>query len=208
MARVSPTEIAELILEGFDAYREDFRDITRGARERFEDADWIGVQDASRERIALYDESTAAMMARLAERQADTALPLEDWREVREIYAALTGERRDYDLAQTVYNTVFRKSFGGGDLSDDYAFVHEPPVARPRFEVSLSRQYGPSFDFAGVFREILGDAAFNLDWEDMEADVALIITTMKLSIPLLRTPQEVSVIQPVMHQSQLHCHSD
>ena len=204
MTGVSPTEIAELILEGFDAYRDDFREITRGARERFEDADWIGVQDASRDRIALYDESTVAMMARLADRQADGALRLEDWREVKQAYGLLIAERKDYDLAQTVYNTVFRKSFGGGDLSDDYAFVHQPSTPRPRFEISLSRQYGPSFDFAGMFRDILQDAAFDLHWEDIEADVALIVTTMKLSIPLLRTPREISVeiLKPLFYRNK------
>ena len=40
-------DIAKLILEGFDDYREHFRQITNGARVRFEQAQWQEIQQAS-----------------------------------------------------------------------------------------------------------------------------------------------------------------
>ncbi|MEX1237417.1 MAG: isocitrate dehydrogenase kinase/phosphatase AceK regulatory subunit, partial [Pseudomonadales bacterium] len=50
----SPRDVAQLIFEGFDLYREKFRKISQGARIRFDRADWLAVQQASMDRIELY----------------------------------------------------------------------------------------------------------------------------------------------------------
>ncbi|HCS46190.1 MAG TPA: hypothetical protein DIW52_25845, partial [Pseudomonas sp.] len=47
-------DIARMILDGFDDYREHFRQITDGARARFEQAKWQEAQIASAARINLY----------------------------------------------------------------------------------------------------------------------------------------------------------
>ena len=44
-------DIARMILDGFDDYREHFRQITDGARARFEQAQWQEAQIASAARI-------------------------------------------------------------------------------------------------------------------------------------------------------------
>ncbi|MFD2882967.1 isocitrate dehydrogenase kinase/phosphatase AceK regulatory subunit [Pseudomonas lini] len=49
-------DIARMILDGFDDYREHFRQITDGARARFEQAQWQETQVASAARINLYEE--------------------------------------------------------------------------------------------------------------------------------------------------------
>ena len=48
-------QIATTILTGFDRHFTIFSDITQGARERFENADWEAERKASRERILYYD---------------------------------------------------------------------------------------------------------------------------------------------------------
>ena len=54
---MSPREslIAHTILQGFDAQYGRFLDITAGAQQRFEQADWQAVQQAMKARIHLYD---------------------------------------------------------------------------------------------------------------------------------------------------------
>jgi isocitrate dehydrogenase kinase/phosphatase len=59
------TDIARMILDGFDDYREHFRRITDGARERFEQARWQETQTASAARINLYEEKVGETIARL-----------------------------------------------------------------------------------------------------------------------------------------------
>ena len=47
---------ARTILNGFESYFADFQNITLAAKSRFENADWHGMQAASRQRIDLVRE--------------------------------------------------------------------------------------------------------------------------------------------------------
>jgi isocitrate dehydrogenase kinase/phosphatase len=47
--------IAQTILQGFDAQYGRFLEVTSGAQQRFEQADWHAVQQAMKQRIHLYD---------------------------------------------------------------------------------------------------------------------------------------------------------
>ena len=55
MAWIHAKQIARVILDGFERHYCLYQQITRGAKARFEKADWQGVQDSSRERIHYYD---------------------------------------------------------------------------------------------------------------------------------------------------------
>ena len=68
------TDIARMILDGFDDYREHFRRITDGARERFEQARWQETQTASAARINLYEDKVAEVSSRLHEGFEDEVL--------------------------------------------------------------------------------------------------------------------------------------
>lgn len=72
----SALAIARMILDGFDDYREHFRQITDGARERFEKAQWQQGQAASAARINLYEEKVAEVTTRL--RASFDPAPLHD----------------------------------------------------------------------------------------------------------------------------------
>ena len=73
-------EIARMILDGFDDYREHFRRITLGARERFEQARWQDIQRAAAARINLYEEKVAEANCWLRQRFAeDVLLEVEQW---------------------------------------------------------------------------------------------------------------------------------
>lgn len=57
--------IAHTILQGFDAQYGRFLDITAGAQQRFEQADWQAVQQAMKTRIHLYDSHVALVVDQL-----------------------------------------------------------------------------------------------------------------------------------------------
>jgi hypothetical protein len=48
-------EIAQALLEGFNRHYRLFRETSAAAKQRFEQADWLGQQRAQRERIEFYD---------------------------------------------------------------------------------------------------------------------------------------------------------
>ncbi len=186
-----PRIIAETILTGFDEYRQQFKRITRQAKERFENADWPAAQQAAIDRIKLYKSQINGVFIRLDEILQDEHLELSEWRQIKAAYETLIRERKDFDLAETVFNTVFRKSHVGKNLTDDYAFVHEPLQPTPEFNIRLARHYGPSTDLTVLLGQVFKDYRFSTSFLDIENDIELMVGTMKENIPLLRTNREI-----------------
>src|SRR5690606_9882574 len=101
-------DIARQILHGFDDYREHFRQITDGARERFEQAQWQETQRASAARINLYEEKVSEVGQRLRQTfSEDILLDVELWPLVKSAYISLIDLRFDDELAETWFNSIF-----------------------------------------------------------------------------------------------------
>ena len=98
--------IAEAILEGFDRHFRLFREVSAGAQERFEQADWPGGAEANRERIQMYDlrvkESVDTLIERFPEAQTNDRL----WPEIKLAYLSLLYEHLQPELAETFFNSV------------------------------------------------------------------------------------------------------
>ncbi len=184
-------EIAALILKGFDDYRRQFRQITAGALARFEKGDWLEVQRASLSRIELYAESASSMVSRIRDRYGEDASDPASWAAIKREYIDLIEYRKDCELAETVFNTIFRKLVGAEGLNDDVAFVTEPLPQQPRGGATLTHSFGTGSNLAPLLREVLEATPFSIGWMDIDTDVELMLETMKNSIPLLRSPHAV-----------------
>ena len=79
--------VARHILTGFDSYRAEFQQITRGARERFEQARWVDIQEASTARINLYETSVSATTQSLLDNfEHDMVMDVDSWVQIRLAY--------------------------------------------------------------------------------------------------------------------------
>ena len=67
--------IAQTILQGFDAQYGRFLEVTSGAQQRFEHADWHAVQQAMKSRIHLYDHHVGLVVEQRALHPATAGLP-------------------------------------------------------------------------------------------------------------------------------------
>ncbi len=99
--------IAETILVGFDRHFSIFTKITKGARERFENAAWEAERIASRERIQFYD-----IRVKDAIRDLNKLFDLDNfsgalWFDVKREYIQLIQNHHQPDLADTFDNSVF-----------------------------------------------------------------------------------------------------
>ena len=65
MSRGLELLIAQTILQGFDAQYGRFLEVTSGAQQRFEQADWHAVQQAMKSRIHLYDHHVGLVVEQL-----------------------------------------------------------------------------------------------------------------------------------------------
>lgn len=167
MNRGSGGQIARLILDGFSDYRTRFTDITRGAHQRFLVADWPAVQQAAFERINLYDQCILQVIGQLDGLSADTA----QWQAARQAYIDLISYRTDPELAETFYNSVYRKLFSGHSSQTVAPFTCSEfdgfTVCSPR---GIYRSYSLEGGLSGLLESLLDAFSLGLPWENRQRD--------------------------------------
>src|SRR5262245_21013378 len=102
-AQLSESRLANLgahgIHDAFDAYHERFRSITRVARARFEERDWVGLRADGSERLDLYREAVDPTVAQIRELLDDRTHDRLTWAGMKAVYSGLIGDRDDWELA-------------------------------------------------------------------------------------------------------------
>jgi len=177
--------IATTILAGFDAYRDQFRQIADGAQARFEQALWQEAQQASAARINLYEERVNQTGAAL--RLAFDAAQLLDvsaWPQVKSAYIELIDVRLDDELAETWFNSIFCGLFNHDLISDGCMFIHTTrPSMRPHERVAQTRRYQTANDIPGMLRQIFNDYCFAVPYADLASDLRSLDSSLRESLP-------------------------
>ena len=185
MPRTWPADaIATLILDGFDDYREHFRQITDGARARFEGALWQDAQEASAARIHLYEQKVSQVRQRLQSAFAEQGLlDASQWPLVKHAYIRLIDPRLDDELAETWYNSTFCSLFSHDLISDDCMFIHttRPALREPR--AAQTRTYRPAGQLSLTLTQIFSDYAFSEAYADLPGDVRRLEAHLRESLP-------------------------
>lgn len=186
MAQQRPAaDIARQILDGFDDYREHFREITNGARARFEKAQWQEAQAASAARINLYEEKVSEVSKRLrASFSDDFLLDVELWPLVKSAYITLIDQRYDDELAETWFNSIFCGLFSHDQISDGCMFIHTTrPALRPQASAPQTRIYRPLGNLQQALQAVFGDYRFSVDFENLERDIQRLETQLRANLP-------------------------
>lgn len=185
-------QLARAILNGFERHFSFFREVTAGARERFERADWAAVQAASAERIHLYDLRVRETIAKLRQTFGIETLDEPLWQEVKANYIELLARQTGPELAETFYNSVFCQMFHRKYFNNDNIFVEsvadlDKLVREHRIYMSF---HPADVGLEGAVRELLTSFYFNLGFEDLDRDVARIVTAFRARSPFAEVPPE------------------
>ncbi|WP_449434421.1 bifunctional isocitrate dehydrogenase kinase/phosphatase [Pseudomonas putida] len=200
-------EIARTILDGFDNYREHFRRITLGARERFEQAQWQEIQRASAARINLYEEKVAEVNGWLRQGFAEEVLlAVEQWPLAKDAYIRLIDLRLDDELSETWYNSLFCSLFSHDLISDGCMFVHTTrPSMRSHERAAQTRTYQPAGGLKGLLRAIFADYPFDVSYGDLDDDVARLQQQLHECLPdwVCKDPAlAVELFSPVLYRNK------
>src|SRR5690606_11502005 len=178
-------DIARLILDGFDDYRAHFREITNGARARFEQAQWQEVQRLSAARINLYEDKVAEVVERL--RQAfsvELLLDIDLWPVVKSAYIGLIDLRNDDELAETWFNSIFCNLFSHDLISDGCMFIHTTrPSLRSHPGAAQTRSYQPAGALGETRQATFEDYRFDVPYEDLTRALARLEQQLRASLP-------------------------
>jgi isocitrate dehydrogenase kinase/phosphatase len=167
------SQIATTILGGFDRHFTIFSAITRGAKQRFENADWEAERLASRDRIMFYDIRVKDAIGELRKLFDLEPFDSQLWFDVKREYVQLISNHLQPELAETFYNSVFCALFHRDYFGNDYIFVRSAvstefiDADKPSYHVYYPAKRG----FRSSIKQVLLDSGFNLPFENIERDV-------------------------------------
>ena len=171
---------ARAIFDHYRAYRREFAAITAAARWRFLGADWRGAQEASATRLQIYERYIDAILNTIDVPPADNApANATFWPDAKRRYGRLIAARTDGELAETVFNSVYRRAVGNAHRDDGHLFVHSSFAhAPPPPEDSVFTTYSAAGGLRAMIRRLLRERVGDVEWGDFEGDVANIVASL------------------------------
>ncbi|SUH40543.1 bifunctional isocitrate dehydrogenase kinase/phosphatase protein [Salmonella enterica subsp. enterica] len=129
--------IAQTILQGFDAQYGRFLEVTSGAQQRFEQADWHAVQQAMKSRIHLYDHHVGLVVEQLRCITDGKSTDADFLLRVKEHYTRLLPDYPRFEIAESFFNSVYCRLF-------DHRSVNTRAVVYFQFATGASLPYYPA----------------------------------------------------------------
>ncbi|QLQ24506.1 MAG: bifunctional isocitrate dehydrogenase kinase/phosphatase [Dechloromonas sp.] len=166
-------QIALALIQGFNKHYTLFRATSREAKTRFEQANWVGVHKAVKERIRFYDDRVDECVERL--RIEFDAQNIDDatWQQIKLLYIGLLLNHKQPELAETFFNSVTTRILHRDYFRNDFMFVR-PTVSTENIEAEVTpiyRSYYAREDgLRGTIRAIVHDFEWQRPFADLERD--------------------------------------
>ncbi|GAA4107046.1 bifunctional isocitrate dehydrogenase kinase/phosphatase [Zhongshania borealis] len=181
--------LAMAILNGFDAFFAEYKNITLGAQARFEGADWHGAQKAMRDRLDLWKQKRRIVAEAAYTITGGSVEDRDNWEIAKQEYAELIQNHDNFEIAQSFFNSIYCYIFNHEKIRDLHTFAltsveHCAPVSSE----SILRRYRFDGDNAAdIAKSLLIDCEFNIPWEDLDRDVGFIMNVVNRElIPKIR----------------------
>ena len=169
--------IAQTILQGFYAQYGRFLEVTSGAQQRFEQADWHAVQQAMKNRIHLYDHHVGLVVEQLRcitnGQSTDAAFLLR----VKEHYTRLLPDYPRFEIAESFFNSVYCRLFDHRSLTPERLFIFSSQPER-RFRTiprPLAKDFHPDHGWESLLMRVISDLPLRLRWQNKSRDIHYII---------------------------------
>lgn len=173
--------IAQTILQGFDAQYGRFLEMTAGAQQRFEQADWKAVQQAMKDRIHLYDHHVGLVVEQLRGITGSRSEACDFLHRVKNIYTGLLPDYPRVEIAESFFNSVYCRLLSHRSLTPERLFIFSSQperyfqhCARP-----LARELSASAGWRPLLNRLLHDLPLRLPWQDLPRDIDYIIRHLK-----------------------------
>lgn len=169
--------VAATILQGFDAQYGRFLEVTSGAQQRFERADWQAVQQAMKRRIHLYDRHVDLVVEQL---KCITENKLQDadfLLRVKKHFESLLPDYPRYEIAESFFNSVYCRLFEHRSLLPERLFIYssQPGHCAHHQGKPLAKTCRSDKGWSALIRRVLHDLPLRLPWQDLERDVFCIV---------------------------------
>lgn len=175
-----PYDTAHIILGEYLKYHYQYKRITKRAKIRFENRDWVGMQRDSRERVSLYRESVGSTTIKVLDFLGDQAYNQSTWRDIKIMFLEEITNFNSRNIAETYFNSVFRHTHKGLSADEELMFVHATATYR-EFKSTQPIYHTlfltPPFHF--VIQQLFAFFRFNAPFENLKRDIRYICQTLE-----------------------------
>ena len=195
---------AAAIHAAYEHWIRGFDEITRRARQRFEQRDWHGAQADATARLALYRIHLDAAVSDVRDILEDAVLERTLWGAVKARHFEGLAGRPDMEVAQTFFNSVTRRIFStvGADAAIEYLDPSTPPSAAMDAEL-IERHVSAAVDPA-LARRILEACHWSVPYArpDREAEEVAAIIRERLAACGATGPVTIDMLRPVFFRNK------
>ena len=198
-------KVAYQIINGFDKSYRWYSRITRGAQDRFEQAQWAATHQAVKERITIYEQSLSDIVSEIYQQihvhQQDQAF----WVELKHCYTRLLDNHPQFELAETFYNSVIGRVFRHRHIDENIMFVLPSRCFLPgRDRHHVVNSYDTTGTVRAMLESILRTYRFNIGFEDRERDLQFMDSALrrKLNREQLASVHAVELLKPVFFRGK------
>ena len=175
---------ARWILDEFDAYYVESRNIPNLAKAAFERLDPASSLHLSLRRLSVYSVSVHALARRLRDALPSAADDESFWARIEARYLTLIEGRYESDLAFAYIHSARRMMYEGMWKPVEYAFLHhrEPASERSaaaRVDFSVDPGADPGANLPALVDRILDVPGFERSWRDREGDVQKVAARLR-----------------------------
>jgi isocitrate dehydrogenase kinase/phosphatase len=203
-------DVAQALLDGFNKHYRLFREASRAAKARFEEADWHGQQRAQRERIEFYDRRVDEAVERLQKEFEIAHLSMDSWQQAKLHYIGLLTNHHQPELAETFFNSVTTKILHRSYFNNDFIFVrpaisteyieNDEPASLPTY-----RAYYPTRDtLRDTLLRIVTNFQLKNEFEDLGRDVDQVLAALRAHTGevRLRTNYQIQVLSSLFFRNK------
>ncbi|SDA67725.1 isocitrate dehydrogenase kinase/phosphatase [Algoriphagus alkaliphilus] len=198
--------LAKNIFDAYLNYIRRFNDFTRLAPLYFSQRNWQATQQNHRQRLRLYKDTLLPLAKDLQEKLGTDTTNRTVWSLIRNKYQEMISTRPDAELAQTFFNSIFRKTFLNNPLDEELMYVRGDSNPQYLQEKSdLLNSYPASLGLDQIIRQILQDYDFGGEFMDKEKDVAFLVEGVKkviLSRYQVEVGTKTQLLKPVFYRNK------
>lgn len=198
-------KVAYQIIQGFEKNYRWFSRITSGAQYRFEQAQWRATQHAVKERIAIYEQSEADVVAEIYQLiqplQQDQAF----WCALKDAFLMLLDQHPQFELAETFYNSVIGRIFKHQKIDNNMMFILPSRCYLPgQQRAKVVNSFDTSGTVGAMMEEILSMYRFSIPFANRSADLKSLDMALRerLSKVQLANVHTVEILKPVFYRSK------
>ncbi len=199
-------QLAEMIIGGYDTYREQFEQISAGARERFERADWHGMQTATTDRVDLYERSVGQTVADARQLAKEQLFSVTLWKRAKDAYSERIVSSSHGELAETYFNSIYCRHFQHAEIKEDRIFVRTAlPEGWHPPENGMCNHYRFNGNVPQLISRVLDDYRFAIPYENKRRDVRNITRYIKeqpIDAILVESGASLEIVRSVFYRNK------